>query len=168
MNFNVTQKIIRNHAETFIPITCQENAGMISLIHAIVWLILNESSKAEHEFNRSLHACTYREFHVRNEVDIRADIIGGYGFNSHFLTSADGFIQSVIMGYIGLRYDDKSLLFNLVPSILTLSTKYIRLRNVLVHGTYLFDYTIDQSSMYFIFSHIYTNLLGITDNYGSQ
>ncbi|CAF4333010.1 unnamed protein product, partial [Rotaria sordida] len=87
---------------------------------------------------------------------------------SHFLTSADGFIQSVIMGYIGLRYDDKSLLFNLVPSILTLSTKYIRLRNVLVHGTYLFDYTIDQSSMYFIFSHIYTNLLGITDNYGSQ
>ncbi|CAF1206780.1 unnamed protein product [Rotaria sordida] len=143
MNFNVTQKIIRNHAETFIPITCQENAGVISLIHAIVWLILNESSKAEDEFNRSLHA-------------------------SHFLTSADGFIQSVIMGYIGLQYDDKSLLFNLLPSILTLSTKYIRLRNVLVHGIYLFDYTIDQSSMYFIFSHIYTNLLCITDNYGNQ
>ncbi|CAF3441285.1 unnamed protein product, partial [Rotaria sp. Silwood2] len=134
MNFNVTQKIIRNHAETFIPITYQENAGMISLIHAIVWLILNELSKAEDEFNRSLHACTYREFHVRNEVDIRADIIGGYGFNTHFLTDDHGFIQSVMMDYAGFRYDDKSLLFNPLSCILTPSTKYIRLQNLLIRN----------------------------------
>jgi len=68
MNFNVTPKIIRNDAETFIPITCKENAGMTGPIHAIVWLMLNESLKAEGEFNRSLQACTYGEFHVRNEV----------------------------------------------------------------------------------------------------
>lgn len=80
MNFNVTPEIIRNDAETFIPITCQENAGMTGPIHAIVWLMLNESWKAEAEFNRSLQACTYGEFHVRNEVDIHADIIGGHGF----------------------------------------------------------------------------------------
>jgi hypothetical protein len=80
MNFNVTPEIIRNDAETFIPITCQENAGMTGPIHAIVWLMLNETEKAEGEFNRSLQACTYGEFHVRNEVDIHADIIGGHGF----------------------------------------------------------------------------------------
>jgi len=68
MNFNVTPQITRNDAETFIPITCQENAGMTGPIHAIVWLMLNESWKAEAEFNRSLQACTYGEFHVRNEV----------------------------------------------------------------------------------------------------
>ena len=96
MNFNVTLDIIRNDAEKFIPITCQENAGMTGPIHAIVWLMLNEPWKAEGEFNRSLQACTYGEFHVRNEVgtiraqstnacsilqvDIHADIIGGHGF----------------------------------------------------------------------------------------
>jgi len=42
--------------------------------------MLNESFKAEREFNRSLQACTYGEFHVRNEVDIHEDIIGGHGF----------------------------------------------------------------------------------------
>ena len=68
MNFNVTPEITRNDAETFIPITCQENAGMTAPIHAIVWLMLNETLKAEGEFNRSLQACTYGEFHVRNEV----------------------------------------------------------------------------------------------------
>ena len=68
LNFNVTPQIIRNDAEAFIPITCQENAGMTGPIHAIVWLMLNESWKAEGEFNRSLQACTYGEFHVRNEV----------------------------------------------------------------------------------------------------
>lgn len=68
MNFNVTPEITRNNAETFIPITCQENAGMTGPIHAIVWLMLNETWKAEAEFNRSLQACTYGAFNVRNEV----------------------------------------------------------------------------------------------------
>lgn len=68
MNFNGTPQITRNDAEIFIPITCQENAGMTGPIHAIVWTMLNESWKAEGEFNRSLQACTYGEFHVRNEV----------------------------------------------------------------------------------------------------
>jgi hypothetical protein len=80
MNFNVTPQITRNDAETFIPITCQENAGMTGPIHAIIWLMLNQSFKAEKEFNRSLQACTYGEFHVRNEVDMHEDIIGGHGF----------------------------------------------------------------------------------------
>jgi len=72
------------------------------------------------------------------------------------------------MGYAGLRYDDKSLLFNPLPGVLTPATKSIRLRNLLVRGTYPFDYTIDESSMYFLTSEIYTNLLCITDNHGTQ
>ncbi|CAF1386310.1 unnamed protein product [Adineta steineri] len=168
MNFNVTPEIIRNDAETFIPITCEENAGMTGPIHAIVWLMLNETLKAEGEFNRSLQACTYGEFHVRNEVDIHPDIIGGHGFNSHFLTGDGGFIQAVMMGYAGLRYDEKSLLFNPLPGIITPSTKSIRLRNILVHGTYSFDYIIDQTSMNFITSDINSNILCITDNRDNQ
>ena len=72
MNFNVTPEVTRNDAETFIPITCQENAGMTGPIHAIVWLMLNETLKAETEFNRSMQACTYGAFHVRNEVRLCA------------------------------------------------------------------------------------------------
>ncbi len=72
------------------------------------------------------------------------------------------------MGYAGLRYDEKSLLLNPSPGILIPSIKSIRLRNILVRGIYSFDYTIDQTSMYFIVSNIYTNLLCITDNHGSE
>ncbi|CAF4371306.1 unnamed protein product [Rotaria socialis] len=161
MNFNVTPAIIRNDAETFIPITCQENAGMTAPIHAIVWLMLNETLKAEGEFNRSLQACTYGEFHV----DIHANIIGGHGFNTHFLTGDGGFIQSVMMGYAGLRYDDKSLLFNPLAGSLTPATKSIRLRNVHVRGAYPFDFTINQNSAQFICSDVYDNMLCITDNH---
>ncbi|CAF1534955.1 unnamed protein product, partial [Adineta steineri] len=168
MNFNVTPEIIRNDAETFIPITCQENAGMTAPIHSIVWLQLNETLKAEGEFNRSLQACTYGEFHVRNEVDIHEDIIGGHGFNTHFLTGDGGFIQAVMMGYAGLRYDDKSLLFNPLPGIITPATKSIRLRNILIQRTYPFDYTIDESAVHFICSNLYENILCITDNDNNQ
>jgi hypothetical protein len=73
-----------------------------------------------------------------------------------------------MMGYAGLRYDEKSLLFQPLPGVLTPSTKSIRLRNLLVRGTYPFDYTIDQTSMNFITSDVYTNLLCITDDHGNQ
>jgi hypothetical protein len=199
MNFNVTPEITRNDAETFIPITCQENAGMTGPIHAIVWLMLNEPSKAEREFNRSLQACTYGEFNVRNEVcifDVKYIIKLIYSsrlifmqisledmdlskktieyihfFNhsilsssTHFLTGDGGFIQSIMMGYAGLRYDEQSLLFNPLPGVLTPATKNIRLRNLLVRGMYPFDYTIDQFALHFICSDTYENLLCITDN----
>lgn len=89
-------------------------------------------------------------------------------FSTHFLTGDGGFIQSVVMGYAGLRFDEKSLLFNPLEGVLTPATKSIRLRNLLVRGIYPFDYTIDQTSMYFSTSNIYTNLLCITDNHGAK
>jgi hypothetical protein len=89
-------------------------------------------------------------------------------FSTHFLTGDGGFIQSVMMGYAGLRFDDKGILFNPSPGTLTPSTKSIRLRNVLVQGTYPFDYTVDQFSMNFITSDMYTNLLCITDKHGTK
>jgi hypothetical protein len=72
------------------------------------------------------------------------------------------------MGYAGLRYDEKSLLLAPLPGVLTPATKSIRLRSLLVQGTYPFDYTIDQTSMQFITSDAYTNLLCITDDMGNQ
>ena len=89
-------------------------------------------------------------------------------FSSHFLTGDGGFLQSIMMGYAGLRYDDKGLLFYPLPGVLTPSTKAIRLRNLLIRGDYPFDYTIDQTSMQFTTSNIYTDLLCITDQRGGK
>lgn len=72
------------------------------------------------------------------------------------------------MGYAGLRYDEKSLLFNPSPGILTPAAKSIRLRNILVRGSYPFDYTLDQNSVHFICSITYENMLCITDNSKTQ
>ena len=68
-----------------------------------------------------------------------------------------------MMGYAGLRYDEQSLLLQPLPGILTPSTKSIRLRNLLVHGSYPFDYTVDQSSMNFITSDTYIHQICVTD-----
>jgi hypothetical protein len=73
-----------------------------------------------------------------------------------------------MMGYAGLRYDEKSLLFNPIPGVLTPGTKNIRLRNILVQGTYPFDYTIDQFAVHFICPNVYADILCITDNRGDQ
>ena len=89
-------------------------------------------------------------------------------FSTHFLTGDGGFIQSVMMGYAGLRYDEKSLLLNPLPGVLTPATKSIRLRNLLVRGMYPFDYTLNQHAVHFICSYIYKNLLCITDNLDKQ
>jgi hypothetical protein len=68
------------------------------------------------------------------------------------------------MGYAGLRSDEKSLLLNPLPDVIIPARKSIRLRNILVRGTYPFDYTIDQLSVNFICSDLYTNILCIIDN----
>ncbi len=73
-----------------------------------------------------------------------------------------------MMGYAGLRFDEQGLLLYPLPGVLTPSTKSIRLRNLLVQGTYPVDYTIDQTSMNFITSEMYANFLCVTDNRGSQ
>lgn len=65
---NVSAAVTRADAEFFIPITCQENAGMTTPIHTIVWLQLQQERLAQAAFNRSLHAACYGPFNVRNEV----------------------------------------------------------------------------------------------------
>ena len=73
-----------------------------------------------------------------------------------------------MMGYAGLRYDAQSLLFQPTPGLLAPTTQSIRLRNVLVRGTYPFDYTIDETSMNFLTSDAYQHRLCITDNQSQQ
>jgi hypothetical protein len=73
-----------------------------------------------------------------------------------------------MMGYAGLRYDDRSLLFNPLPGVLTPATNSIRLRNIPVQGAYRFDYTIDQLAVHFICSHLNENILCVTDNQDNQ
>lgn len=88
--------------------------------------------------------------------------------STHFLTGDGGFIQSVMMGYAGLRYDEQSLLFNPLPGVLTPGTKSIRLRNILVRGLYPIDYTIDQYAMHLNCPKLYENILCATDNSDNQ
>ena len=75
---NITDAVARADMELFAPITCRENAGMTTPMHAIVWLQLGEQDRAMAEFNRSMHAACYGPFLVRNEVDKHADVPGGH------------------------------------------------------------------------------------------
>ena len=89
-------------------------------------------------------------------------------FSTHFLTGDGGFIQSIMMGYAGLRYDETGLLFNPLPGVLPPATKSIRLRNLLVRGMYSFDFTIDQFAIHLISFNTEENPLCAMDNDGKQ
>lgn len=123
----INQTVTRADAELFIPITCQENAGMTTPIHTIIWLSLDEKEKAQAEFNRSIYAACYGPFNVRNEVDKHLDISGGHFDNTHFVTGDGGYLQAVINGYGGMRITEEGLGL-LLPS-LPLGVTQLRFRN---------------------------------------
>jgi hypothetical protein len=150
---NVSAEVAYADAQLFIPITCQENAGMTTPIHTIVWLQIAQTlagadsaalqALATAEFNRSMHAACYGPFHVRNEVDEHADIVGGHFNNSRFLTGDGGFLQSVVNGYGGLRLVDEGL--KLLPPVLPDSVGAFTLRGLSWHGR-LFNLTVDAAA----------------------
>ena len=100
---NISDATARADMELFAPLTCRENAGMTTPMHAIVWLQLGEEQLAMAELNRSMHAACYGDFLVRNEVDKHADVTGAHYDNSHFLTGDGGFLQALMNGYGGVR-----------------------------------------------------------------
>ena len=129
---NTSAAVARADAELFIPLTCRENAGMTTPMHTIVWLQLGEGALAEAEFNRSMHAACYGDFHVRNEIDKHPDVVGGHYDNSHFLTGDGGFLQALINGFGGLRVVAEGLRL-LRPSLPSAVGK-LTLRNVAWRG----------------------------------
>jgi len=138
-DLNTTMEVARADAEVFIPITCQENAGMTTPMHTIVWLQLGELALAEAEFNRSMHAACYGPYNVRNEVDVHPDIVGGHFNNSRFLTGDGGFLQAIVNGYGGIRILDDTL--KLYQPILPMSVGEMNLRGLTWHNRY-FNYTL--------------------------
>jgi hypothetical protein len=85
-------------------------------------------------------------------------------FSTHFLTGDGGFIQAVMMGYAGLRFDEKGLFFHPQPGLITPATKAIRLRNLMVRGVCPVDYTIDVSSIDFRVNAHDANRLCVSDD----
>ncbi len=121
-------------AALFIPLTCRENAGMTTPIHAIVQLVLGNAAAAEADMNRSMHAAAYGPFHVRNEVDKHADIIGADFDNAKFLTGDGGFLQLLMNGYGALRVVDHGLLLRAAPAPPGADAARMRMRGVTWHG----------------------------------
>lgn len=83
--------------------------------------------------------------------------------STHFLTGDGGFIQAVMMGYAGLRFDEKGIMFNPLSGVLTPASKSIRLRNVLVRGTYPFNYAVDYDGVHFQTTTVNNDVLCVTD-----
>eukprot|EP01116_Phalansterium_solitarium_P000369 TRINITY_DN10238_c0_g2_i1.p1 TRINITY_DN10238_c0_g2~~TRINITY_DN10238_c0_g2_i1.p1 ORF type:complete len:902 (+),score=181.51 TRINITY_DN10238_c0_g2_i1:235-2940(+) len=106
---NVSPAVSLNDANTYVPITCEENAGMTTPIHTIVWLQLGDSARAEDELYRDMYGACYGPFNVRNEVDLHANIVGGKFLNTHFLTGDGGFAQAIQNGYLGLKITSSGL-----------------------------------------------------------
>jgi hypothetical protein len=146
----VPLEVAEKDALLFAPLTCRENAGMTTPMHAIMWLGLSElqadrqhgsyAVAAERELNRSMHAACYGPFLVRNEVDKHADVLGAHYDNAKFLTGDGGFLQALLNGYGGLRLFDERTLKLLRPHLPD-DVGALRLRRVAWHGRAL-NYTV--------------------------
>ena len=68
-----------------------------------------------------------------------------------------------MMGYAGLRFDEDGIFFAPLPGVLTPASKAIHLRQLLIRGTYPFDYTLDSIGVHFVTSNLYSNILCVTD-----
>eukprot|EP01084_Bolivina_argentea_P106703 190888_1 len=131
---NITKNITNNDYNYFVPITCQENAGMTTPIHTIVQLLLmsdnivTNTNVMENEFNRSMYAAAYGPYNIRNEVDKHSNIVGGHFDNTHFLTGNGGFIQQFVFGFSGIKIVQNGLKFE--KSYLPNNIGQLRLRKL--------------------------------------
>ena len=132
---NTSDADARADAELFFPLTCRENAGMTTPMHAIVWAQLGEAARAQAEFNRSMHAAAFGPFFVRNEVDKHADVVGGHFDNTHFVTGDGGFLQALLNGFGGLRVTGGGL--KLRRPVLPEGVGTLRLRRIASRGGHL-------------------------------
>ena len=82
----------------------------------------------------AMHAAAYGPFHVRNEVDKHADIIGADFDNAKFLTGDGGFLQLLMNGYGALRVVDHGLLLRAAPAPPGADAARMRMRGVTWHG----------------------------------
>eukprot|EP00039_Didymoeca_costata_P003338 m.66968 g.66968 ORF g.66968 m.66968 type:complete len:964 (+) comp11849_c0_seq1:166-3057(+) len=138
--------------------TCLENAGMTGPIHAISWLKMYPPNMtgAELGLNRSMLACAYGPFNVRNEVDVHNTTVGGHFNNTHFITGDGGFVQILINGYGGLMLaTEKGMRLNL-PT-LPHGVDAIMFRGLQYRG-FTVDYSLNSShiTMNTTFSNLYT------------
>ena len=108
---NITKTVTENDYNHFVPVTCQENAGMTTPIHSITQLMLKNPDyiKVEYVFNRSMYAASYGAYNIRNEVDKHPNIIGGHFDNTHFLTGNGGFLQQFLYGFSGIKIVENGL-----------------------------------------------------------
>ena len=103
-----TEETTKNDYDFFVPVTCKENSGMTTPVHAVSQLTLKGADlfaqeAFDEEFFRSLHAGVYGPFNVRNEVDKHPNVVGAHFDNTHFLTGDGGFLHIFVAGFAGLR-----------------------------------------------------------------
>ena len=68
--------------------------------YSIAWLQLGNRSAADAQFDLAFEHMDLAHFYVWEEKSF-----GDYG-NLNFITGAGGFLQNLVFGYAGLRYDD--------------------------------------------------------------
>ncbi len=86
-----------------------EGPAMTHSMLAIDWLSLNNGTGGNLELKRSYSTNLVGPFLQWMECPIPPDYCQGHRPATNFLTAAGGFIQAVIYGFVGLRYNDLNM-----------------------------------------------------------
>lgn len=110
MGYDMVRQNILRDMDIYENITDPAGPAMTNSMFAVNWLSLEETNKASLSFNKQFQ-------NIQPPFQIWSEIAGGGGA-VNFLTGIGGFLQSILYGYLGLRYRESNFTLqpNLIPS----------------------------------------------------
>ena len=147
---NMSNQVRRNDLTIYQKATTSGGPAMTWGMFAINWLDLGEEGQAAPMFLRQLQ-------NIQEPFKIWSENSNGGGA-VNFLTGMGGFIQSVVYGYFGLRFNETYVTLTPVflPITNTTSVKAMSLNGVHFHGA-IFDVSINSTSLTVTYADNYSH-----------
>ena len=153
---NMSDEVKRNDLTIYEKATTNQGPAMTWGMFAINWLDLHDEAKAAPMFLRQLK-------NIQEPFKIWSENSDGRGA-VNFLTGMGGFIQSVVYGYFGLRFNDTILSFTpyLLPTTNSSVVDEMTLQGVHYHRQVI-DITVNKTSMTTTYAKSYDQKYSLGD-----
>ena len=116
-----------------------EGPAMTHSMLAIDWLAMGNASGGDLEFRRSFESNVFGPYFQWMECPLPPDFCQNHRPATNFLTAAGGFTQTLLFGFVGLRYHDSNM--TMTPTLMRNVTR-LAVRGVRWSGALLdVDYT---------------------------
>ena len=151
LSFNMSQQVRRNDLNIYEKSTTSHGPAMTWGMFAINWLELGDEAKAAPMFLRQLE-------NIQAPFKIWSEVSDGGGA-VNFVTGIGGFIQSIVYGYFGVRFNEQNMTINpyLLPTSNSSVVDAMNLRGLHYHGV-MINLGVNKTNTQITFASNYNSL----------